>query len=269
MPSPTPIAHPLPAPITANSVDWPIVEYGGRLNALRFPLDDSEDENLGWGRITFEKFDALRVCRGEYMPYETDWKSSDPHAWIWRVADSPWLLERYAYEKKHYGRSYGWGGDVDEMLREFSHYLFRFHDQFVEVLCDGLWFETSPKDLGNRPPGPDHPSQNLPRSTIIDRFTAHGVTCQVRRNPRSQESLLADAAFGSQKLYQFKAELEGSSHPDWTVSLRVRSGKPQVTLQSYFGNAEERFTTIPDISVVQPRIERWLYEVSERRKNMR
>lgn len=39
-------------------------------------------------------------------------------------------------------QAYEWTGDVDEMLRDFSHYVFRFHDQFVEALSSGIWFET-------------------------------------------------------------------------------------------------------------------------------
>jgi hypothetical protein len=203
------------------------------------------------------------------MPYETTRSSDDSYSWIWTVSDSPWQLERYAYEKKHYGTSYGFGGDVDEMIRDFSHYIFQFHDQFVEVLCDGLWFETSPVSLGNREPTADHPTRHLPESAIVHRFTAHGITCQVRKNLRAIEDLLTDAAYGSQKLYQFAAELDGDPHPSWTLSLRVRNGKPRVQLQGFFGKVNQYYTSIPDLDLVLPHIESWLGEVSARRKQIR
>lgn len=266
---PPPIARSFPAPITANSVDWPRVSYGGRVTAINFPLDNDEDDNPNWGRVTFEKFDSLRVSRGEYMPYETAWKSGDPHSWIWTVSDSPWLLERYTYEKEHYGTSYGFGGDVDEMIRDFSHYVFRFHDQFVEVLCDGIWFETSQLCLDDREPGPDHPSRNLPESTIIDRFTAHGITCHVRKNPRALHDLFADAAYASQKLYQFAAELGGDTRPSWTLSLRVRKGKPTIQLEGFFGKTVQRYESIPDLATLRPHIDSWLAEVSAHHQQKR
>jgi len=259
-----PLARPLPAPITANSVDWPLIHYGGEVNALNFTLDDSEEENPGWGRITFEKFDALRVCRGEYSPYEVSREESD-WSWIWTVEDSPWLAERYAYEKKHYGTSYGWGGDVDEMVREFSHYLFRFHDQFVEVICAGFWFETSPRCLRDQKPGPLHPASNLPASSVIDTFEAHGIKCQIWKNPRPIEALVTEAAFGSQKLFQFAPELDGETRPSWTLSLRIRDQRSFVTLETFGRRVEARYQNIPALEQIKPVIEKWLGEVAQRR----
>lgn len=263
-----PFAIPIQAPVTANSVDWPLVTYGER-TTLNFPLDDSEEENPGWGRVTFEKFDALRICRGEYMPYEVRCTPENPYSWAWTVANSPWLAERYAYEKKHYGSSYGFGGDVNEMINEFSHYLFCFHDQYVEVLCAGLWFETSPLCLRDRPPGDDHASHNLPESTTIHRIGAHGITCQIRKNPKSFHTLLADAALGTQKLYQFAAELDGIVSVDFTLNARVRHEKLYVTLVSHFGKVIERYDEVPLLSALRPHIDAWLLEVANRRENMR
>ncbi|HRI70016.1 MAG TPA: hypothetical protein PK156_37560 [Polyangium sp.] len=265
-----PLASPLIAPITANSVDWPIVTYGN-LTAVNFPLDDSEEPNPGWGRITFEKFDALRVCRGEYMPYEirrAEEGEENPWSWIWTVSDSPWLLERYTYEKKHYGTAYGFGGDVDEMLRDFSHYVFQFHDQFVEVLADGLWFETSPHNLGDSPPRENHPARDLPESTVVEHFTAHGLVCQVRKNPQPMEAIVSAAAYASQKLYQFGALLDGDARPSWTLALRIRHGKPTFGLREFFGRAAQEYDNVPTLTDIRPRIETWLGEVSERRKSL-
>lgn len=264
----TPFAVPLQVPITANSVDWPKVTYGER-TTLNFPLDDSEEENPGWGRVMFEKFDALRICRGEYMPYEIRTTPENPFSWVWTVSNSPWLAERYAYEKKHYGSSYGFGGDVNEMITDFSHYLFRFHDQFVEVLCAGLWFESSPAYLRDRPPADDHPSHNLLPSTTIHRFEAHGITCQIRKNPRPMSTLLADAELGTQKLYQFAAELDGHASVDFTLAARVRHKKLYVSLLGHFGKLVERYNEVPPLSVIRPHIDDFLLEVANRRKELR
>jgi len=35
------------------------------------------------------------------------------------------------------------------MLRDFSHYVFRFHVQFVEALSSGIWFETFEHSIDN------------------------------------------------------------------------------------------------------------------------
>jgi hypothetical protein len=253
----------LQAPLTADSIDDPIVTYGKGPASINFPLQDG-----GWGRVTFEKLDAIRVCRGEYEPYESSWKDGDPRCWISTVSRSPWLRERYEYEKRHYRDAYEFGGDVDEMRRDFSHYVFRFHDQFVEVLSAGIWFETDTQCIGEREPDAHHPSRDLPKSSVSRRFKAHGITCQVRENTRPTNDLLRDAAFGSQKLMQFAAELDGTSTVSWTLSLRVRQGRSRASLSSYFGKVEQHYDGVPGLSDLQPRIEAWLGEVQQRRREM-
>jgi hypothetical protein len=47
------------------------------------------------------------------------------------------------YENKHYGKSHEFGGNVNEMLTDLKHYLFSFHDQFMEIIARGFWFEES------------------------------------------------------------------------------------------------------------------------------
>lgn len=256
------MAHGFQAPVTADSVLSPIVVYDIHHTSVNFPLDEE-----GWGRVTFEKLDSIRVCRGEYLPYVSDWKEGDPFPWVYTIHNSPWLRERYEYEKRYYGSSYEFGGDVDEMATDFSHYLFCFHDQFVEALSSGVWFEQGDEYMGDQPLTDDHPSQNLPVTSIIHSFTAHGIRCQVRQNVLNVDELLHRGRYCSQKLWQFAAEL-GSSGPSWTVSLRVRNGKTRVDLKSYFGKIEAQFDRIPHLSEVQPRIESWLGEVRDRRRKM-
>jgi hypothetical protein len=54
-------SHALEVPLTADSVDSPIVNYGGGLTSINFLTKDER-----WGRVTFEKLDSIKVSRGEY-----------------------------------------------------------------------------------------------------------------------------------------------------------------------------------------------------------
>ena len=249
-------------PVLADSVEGPIVTYGAGPASINFLTQDER-----WGRVTFEKLDSLRVSRGEYEPYPSDWREGDPVDWVSVVAPSPWLRERYEYEKRHYGQAYEFGGDVDEMLRDFSHYVFSFHDQFVEVLCAGIWFESADECIGNREPGPNHPLLDLPPSDLAS-FEAHGITCQIRRNPRPPDEIVKDAMLCSQKLLQFAADLDGSAHVSWTLALRVRGERVRSYLKSYFGKVEETFEVIATLEDARPRVDEWLRQVREGRKQM-
>src|SRR5688572_11460476 len=97
----------IPVPVIADSVAGPTVTYGEvlpsgeELTSIRFLTRDG-----GWGRVTFEHLDSIRVSRGEFDPYP-----GDESYWVSEVVPSPWLLERYEYEKRHYGEAYEWTGD--------------------------------------------------------------------------------------------------------------------------------------------------------------
>lgn len=250
-------------PVQPDLVNGPIVMYNYGLATINFVTEDGR-----WGRVTFEKLDSLRVSRGEYEPYPGDWKEGDPLHWVSVVAHSPWLRERYEYENVHYRQSYEFNGDVDEMLRDFSHYVFSFHDQFVEVLCAGIWFETADERIGNREPDSSHPFLDLPPSSDPDFFDAYGIRCHIRRNSRPIDDITKDAALCSQKLLQFAADLDGSARVSWTLTLRVCEGRVRSYLKSYFGMVEESYDRIATLEDVRPRVERWLKEVNERRKQM-
>lgn len=238
-----PIARGIDVPVIADPVDTPIISYGAGPTAIHFPLRDG-----GWGRVTFENFDALRVCRGEYEPYESDWQPDQPVRWVSIVSPSPWLVERHAYEKHHYGASYRWGNDVDEMLRDFAHYVFSFHDQFVEVLCAGIWFDVAAERFSEDELPPGHPLARLPGETT-ERFDAK---YWVRRDPRTHDRLLADAQWCSQKVWQLGSEPDDA--PSWTLSVRVRDGSVRATLAEYFGRPVATFDRIPALDEVRPLI---------------
>jgi len=250
-------------PVVADSVESPAVRYGDGQASINLMTQDER-----WARITFEKLDSLRVSRGEYDPYPSDWKEGDPLHWVSVVVPSPWLHERYEYEKRHYGQAYEFGGHVDEMLSDFSHYVFTFHDQFVEVLCAGIWFELADEPIGNRDLDTNHPLLDLPPSFVSESFEAHGITCQIRRNPRPLDAIIKDAELCSQKLFQFAAELDGSSSVSWTASVRARDGRVRSYLKSYFGTVEQTFDGVATLEDVLPRVEHWLREVGERRRQM-
>lgn len=195
------LAHGLKVPLIANSVESPIVSYGGGITCINFITDDDR-----WGRVTFESLDSIKVSRGEYEPYPPSPGEEQEFYWVTTVSNSIWLRERYEYEKHHYGSSYNFGGNVDEMLTNFSHYVFSFHDQFVEVLCAGIWFESADTMLGTREPVMDHPLRGLAHCPVSERFEAHGITCQIRRNPTSADQLEDSANLCSQTILEVAAD---------------------------------------------------------------
>lgn len=154
------------------------------------------------------------------------------------------------------------------MLTEFSHYVFSFHDQFVEALAAGIWFESDATMLGSREPDPDHPLRGLGHIEPCERFEGAGITCQVRRNPLSNDELKKRAHLCSQTILEVAAELDGRTGTDWSLTVRIRDGVMKTFLRSYFGNAVATFDGIPELSVIRPPIDNWLREVRDRRRKM-
>ena len=253
----------LETPLIADSVEPPIVRYGGPMTAVHFVLDDGR-----WGRATFERLDALRICRGEHDPYSAAPDEPGAFTWVSTVSDSAWLRERYEYERRHYADAYNFGGNVDEMLDEYSHYVFSFHDEFVEAIAAGVWFESADEMLGDRDLEPDHPLRGLAAVAPVERFESSGIVAFVRRNPSPLDELERAAALCSQTLLEIGAELDGSSSSHWSLTRRVRNGIGRSFLRGYFGNAAETFDGIPSLAEIRPRIDRWLAEVRERRRQM-
>jgi len=263
MPKSKQIAHGLKVPLTADSVDSPIVQYGGAMTAIHFTTDDGR-----WGRITFEGLDSIKVSRGEYAPFPSEPEKEHSFHWVTTISNSMWLQERYEYEKRYYGSAYNFGGNVDEMMTDYSHYVFSFHDQFVEALAAGIWFESDDTMLGDRDPASDHPLRGLKHIEPSERFEEAGITCQVRRNPLSDDELKIHARLCSQTLLEVAAELDGRAGTDWSVTLRNRDGSCKVDLRSYFGNRVVTYSDIPKLALIRPTIDQWLREVRERRRKM-
>lgn len=247
--------------VEADSVDSPAVHYGDPITALLFPLDDE-----GHGRVTFENLDALRICRGESPPY--DEADDSEGSWVWTVDHSPWLQERYQYESKYYANAYQFGGDVDEMIRDFSHYLFRFHDEFVEALAAGIWIEVAAESLANRDVPINHPLLDLPSSTVVDHIRAYELCCEVRQNPVEEGQIIKNARLCTQPLLHFALALEGTTDVSWRLGLRHRSGRLISVLRSTMGRVEAEFDGVPAWGTVYPHIEKWMGEVREHRRAM-
>lgn len=249
-------------PIDADSVESPQVHYGEPLTAIYFITDDAQ-----YGRVTFENLDSIKVSRGEYLPFEDDWKEDQPYRWVTKVKNSKWLKERHKYESDNYGSSYEFGGNVDEMLSDFNHYVFSFHDQFVEVIARGIWFEKSSESLLGKKLSNDHPFLPITTENMI-RFEAHGLTCQARISSKNKEELRDSALYCSQTLIEFALELEGSASINHSLILSYRNDECISTLRGYFGNQILEFDGIATIDDVKTHIESYMKEVAERRKAM-
>jgi hypothetical protein len=249
-------------PIKADSIASPIVHYGDT-TAIHFCTADGR-----WGRITFERLDSLKVSRGEYEPFPPAPGDADRFCWVTTISDSAWLRERYEYEQRHYGAAYNFGGNVDEMLEEYLHYVFSFHDQFVEAIAAGIWFEVDDEFWGERAPEASHPLTGLGAIDPIDYFEGSGIRCFVRRNPMSNAEIDRAACLCSQTVLEVGAELDGSSTPSWFLTRRVIRGTGRSSLRNYFGNVVDTYGDIPSLAKIRPHIDRWLSDVRERRREM-
>lgn len=250
-------------PIEADYVLSPTVLYDDELTGIYFNTEDEQ-----YGRITFSNLDAIRVCRGEYLPYPDDWTEDKEVPWVYVVQHSKWQMERYRYEKSHYGRAYEFGGDVEDMRTDFKHYIFKFHDQFVEVIARGFWWEKDTNSLMNQPLQVGHPFLNLPTDEAT-LHQAHGLTTQITKNTLPIDVLIEHTQYCSQKLYQFALILEGTASVDNTVSIVNKDGKTQSELRGYFGRKAQTFDGIPTLEEILPYIENYMSEVAERRRAMR
>jgi hypothetical protein len=224
-------AHPIEArvqevPLAANSVAAPRLVYG-RLDphspagvesaypALYFDVADSAD----LGRVTFEGLDAVRAARGEHLPYPTDRYA--PGDWVFVVDGSPWLVERHGYEMHHYSTS---------LLNTHRHYVFAFHDHFIEAIAEGIWLDIADRADPFAPP-PDHPLAELPVDAPAELFTSpDGLTWKLRRSPRPLDDIIRGSRYCSQRLFQYNLTLDGADKA--TASIWIRTTNRATT--SYF-----------------------------------
>jgi len=249
-------------PVIADSVLDPELYYGHKITGIYFQTEDDL-----FGRITFYNLDALKVCRGEVIPYECDWGVHAPGTWIFKVNNSKWLKERFEYEHENYGSAYEWGGDVSEMLTDFSHYLFSFHDQFIEVVAKGFWFEKDSKSLFGKELQDGHPFLPLPEAPE-KKILAYNLTCQVRVNTNHTSDIIANSAYCPQKLFEFALELDGRTSVNNTVIITSHQGKVVSRLRGYLGDLIAEFNGVATLEEVKPHVEKYMSEIYERRKAM-
>lgn len=249
-------------PFEADSVASPEVrykvgedEFGQSSTCLIIYCDE------GLVRVTFEGFDAIRCCRGEHLPYDDDDSTCDDprFPWVFEVQDSAWIAERHKYEFKHYQCS---------LLEEYVHYLFSFHDEYVELIAKGIWFEkVTEEQLGK--PQPGHPLDSLPTSLPAERFEVEGIECFVRRNPLPVEQLLKQSKLCSQVVFQYFMTLEGRTSPSYPALLRTVRNTPITRLRNglFYKDLFET-SGIGEEPAFRRHFSQYVSEVAERRRQM-
>lgn len=247
-------------PLIADPVLSPDFVYGP-VTGLYFTTTEEQ-----YGRITFEHLDAVKICRGEMPPPPFDMAVRARGVWIYQAEHSPWQQERFAYEKEHYAEAYEFGGDVTEMLTDFKHYLFSFHDEFIEAIARGFWFEQSESPLLGKALTPGHPFLPLPAENAAS-ITVGTVTSQIRKNPKCKAQLIQDAQFCRQTVYAFAFERNGKAIVHHQVVLSYRNGALLSILLGPMGAQVAAFDGWVHLDAVTPYIEAFLEDVSRRRSS--
>ncbi len=255
-------------PVTADEVLSPQVFYGEEIldgikcTGIYFVTNDTQ-----YGRISFDKLDSLKVSRGEYLPYEddVDISSEEPYPWVFKVEKSNWLKQRFDYENSNYGKRYEFGRNVNEMLTDFNHYIFRFHDEFIEVIARGFWYEKNIDSLLDKELPLGHPLVDLSEDNM-DKFVTNCITCQVRKNPKTNEEIIKDAKLCPQKIMQFALEFDDKATVSMTLTALYRKDKLISVLNPIFGDEIMQFDGFASFDEVKPYIDEYMKEVCARRK---
>jgi hypothetical protein len=206
----------LRVPHIAHRVWSPQVRWGSLresredLTAIVFWLDD--DDSLG--RVTFEGLDAIRVARGEFEPYEDRAGHYEGWEWAYVIENSRWLEERHRYEDHHYDYP---------LIESHDHYLFRFHDEFVEAIARGIWLDEPEAARPFARPAA-HPLWELPPDTLTERTRSSGVEWELRTNPIPGDQLVHASRLCSQRLFQYNLIGHGRNAEWASVWLRTRRG---------------------------------------------
>ncbi len=170
------------------------------------------------------------------LPYFYNWKNYKRGTWIFKVCNSPLLIERFEYEQKHYGKAYEFGGNVQEMLTDFTHYVFSFHDEFIEVIARGFWFEESDKSLLHKKLMQGHPSLPLPNKKV-QYLTLANKRYKIVFNPLPLETLIENTHYHEQKIFEISRAFEGKYSVDKTLVIMRRKDKLMSILRGFFGRS--------------------------------
>jgi len=252
----------IPIPFEPDSVMRPSILYGEATCILYTTGDDKHV------RVTFENFDSLSVCRGEYLPYASNNVPGAPYRSCYVIENSSWLVERHAYESKHYRGCYEFGNNVDEMLTEFDHYLLAFHDQFIEAIAAGIWFEQREEAFNLDTSYTDHPLMDLPENKTIEHFELYGIRCQVRSAEVAEQEIIQSSTYCSQPLFHFAMELDGRCSVSCRFDVRTRRGSTKTTWRNSLGRVEHRQDGLVTLLEAKALIQPYIKEVYERRRKM-
>lgn len=244
-------SFPLPGDVEQfepHPVDAPEIRYG----AHGVFLDYRSRDDSGWVRVVFNRWDSIRVSRGEYPPYHDS--GGHPSA-LAIVRPSSWLRERHSYESRHYGSSYGFGADVNEMLTEFEHYVFFFHDEFVEVIAGGVHFDTSVAPASGNTLHSRPGWAPLPDSAHEERWQFSGISYRVRSSLADRAQIVEASQLCDQVLVDLAPELDGRALLTHSLRVRTRDGRTVSRWRDPFGRVERTFKGVPEIDELRPLIE--------------
>lgn len=195
-----------------SEIETPRINYGLDKEKVKFVCIDYENSISEKLRITFEMFDSLNISRGEYLPYY----SENPNLRIINeVVNSDWLKKRDIYESKYYKCS---------LLEDYSHYIFSFHDEFIEVIAQGFWIEkiNDKDELKSE----NHPFNDLKINDKTKEIIINSRTCLLVENTLSIDTLIENSKFCSQKLFQYYIKYkDGTFEPDYYASVRTKNDK--------------------------------------------
>ena len=208
-----------------------------------------------FGRVTFEGLDSIRCSRGEHCPYG----GSGGGSWVCEIHESAWLNERHAYENKFY---------KTPLLEEYRHYLFTFHDEFVEAIAKGIWVEEIGSKMTDDVPE-DHPLKDLPISLSAESSVIHGLHYELRRNPRTLAEIIKASKLCSQKLFQFYLMLDGKRTPSYAAELRTIRGESTTRLRAGWPHPDlVTGQGVAGVEDLMPAWNRYVLKVADRRKEM-
>ena len=257
------LAHPIAVPLEADHVESPVVRFGDPFTAVFFLIEpfnfvvgpSEEQQKPAWGRITFEGLDSIRCSQGEHMPYACE----EYAAWVYEVSDSDWLIERHEYESKHY---------QTPLLDEYHHYLFCFHDEFVEAIAKGIWLEPTGPEMSDDV-AEDHPLNPLSVDLPAERFVLHRLHCELRKNPLPLAEIVEASKLCSQKLFQFFLTLEGKRSESYAALLRTHNGRSKTRMGACWPHRKGvAVDGVAEVADMMPAWEAYIREVAERRKEM-
>jgi len=241
--------------------DFPFVKTG-----VNTSIYINSEENKKYGRFTFEKLDSIRVSRGEYLPYEI--QNSNKWNIAFKINNSKWLNERYEYEKRHYGESYEFNGNVEEIRIDYKHLLFFFGEIFIETICRGFWYEESEKEHSQSELSENHPFRKLPEKNAIE-INHVDLKGFIYQNSLPKDQLVRQAKYCSQKQFCFGVEPHPYKSITHTVLLMNRNGKMSSSLRGYFGAEIKGFNKIIELEDLIPMMKKNMEEISERRRKMK